>query len=112
MKSVLRLGHWIVLLGVFAAAGEIGAAMHQPNVLFFALDDMNDWVGALGHQQAITPNMDRLARSGVNFVNAHTAGVRSGDDAHQDPRARCLEVGLATWKANLFLLRIGRPEFS
>lgn len=51
------------------------AAEKPPNVVFFALDDMNDWVGALGHEQAITPNMDRLAESGVNFTNAHTAGI-------------------------------------
>ena len=33
------------------------------NVLFIAIDDLNDWVGCLGgHPQAITPNLDRLAR--------------------------------------------------
>ncbi len=60
--------------GVFAA-GIAWAEVRQPNVLFFALDDMNDWVGALGYEQAVTPNMDRLAASGVNFRNAHTAGT-------------------------------------
>jgi arylsulfatase A-like enzyme len=44
----------------------------KPNVLFIAIDDMNDWVGFLGgHPQAKTPNMDRLAKRGVNFTNAH-----------------------------------------
>lgn len=44
----------------------------QPNVLFIAIDDMNDWTGFLGgHPQAVTPNMDRLARRSVNFTNAH-----------------------------------------
>jgi arylsulfatase A-like enzyme len=47
----------------------------RPNVIFFALDDLCDWVGPLGHSQAITPNFDRLAKSGVTFTNAHTAGV-------------------------------------
>lgn len=43
-----------------------------PNVLFIAIDDMNDWTGFLGgHPQAHTPNMDALARRGVNFTNAH-----------------------------------------
>ncbi|MFK8115183.1 MAG: sulfatase [Rubripirellula sp.] len=41
-------------------------------MLFIAIDDMNDWTGFLGgHPQAITPNMDRLAKRGVNFTNAH-----------------------------------------
>ena len=32
------------------------------NVLFIAVDDLNDWVGCLGgHPQAKTPNIDRLA---------------------------------------------------
>ena len=44
----------------------------KPNVLFIAIDDLNDWVGFLdGHPQAKTPNMDRLAKRGVVFSNAH-----------------------------------------
>ncbi|MGY8672836.1 MAG: sulfatase-like hydrolase/transferase, partial [Verrucomicrobiia bacterium] len=43
-----------------------------PNVLFIAMDDLNDWIGCLGgHPQTITPNLDRLAKSGVLFTNAH-----------------------------------------
>jgi len=42
------------------------------NVLFIAVDDMADWVGFLGgHPQAKTPNLDRLAKRGVVFTNAH-----------------------------------------
>jgi arylsulfatase A-like enzyme len=45
-----------------------------PNVLFIAVDDLNDWVGCLGgHPQAKTPNIDRLASKGVLFENAHCA---------------------------------------
>ncbi|MEM9479324.1 MAG: sulfatase [Verrucomicrobiota bacterium] len=48
----------------------------RPNVLFLAVDDMNDWIGSHGKSvQAITPNLDKLAARGVNFTNAHTAGV-------------------------------------
>jgi choline-sulfatase len=44
----------------------------KPNVLFIAIDDLNDWVGCLGgHPQALTPNMDRLAAKGTLFMNAH-----------------------------------------
>jgi arylsulfatase A-like enzyme len=55
-----------------------GGAAHakQPNVLFLAVDDMNDWIGSLGATpRAITPNLDKLAARGVNFLNAHTPGV-------------------------------------
>ncbi|MEM0969672.1 MAG: sulfatase, partial [Verrucomicrobiota bacterium] len=44
----------------------------RPNVLFIAIDDLNDWVGPLGgHPQVVTPHLDRLARRGVTFTNAH-----------------------------------------
>ena len=34
----------------------------RPNVLFIAIDDLNDWTGMLkGNPQAKTPHMDRLA---------------------------------------------------
>ena len=44
----------------------------RPNVLFIAIDDLNDWIGCLGgHPDAKTPNLDRLARRGVLFTSAH-----------------------------------------
>ena len=63
-------------LGLVSAITICAAANKRPNVLFLAVDDMNDWIGS--HQttpRAITPNLDRLAARGVNFLNAHTAGV-------------------------------------
>ena len=46
----------------------------QPNVLLLAIDDLNDWVGAMdGHPQAITPNLDHLISRSVLFRNAHCA---------------------------------------
>lgn len=48
----------------------------KPNVLFIAVDDLNDWVGCLGgHPQAHTPNIDRLAARGMLFTNAHCQGT-------------------------------------
>lgn len=44
----------------------------KPSYLFIAIDDLNDWVGFLGgHSQVKTPNLDRLARAGTVFANAH-----------------------------------------
>ncbi len=49
-------------------------ARERPNVLFIAVDDLNDWVGCLGgHPQAETPHIDELARRGILFTNAHCA---------------------------------------
>ena len=45
----------------------------KPNVLFIAVDDLNDWVGYLGgHPQTQTPNIDALAHEGFYFSNAFT----------------------------------------
>ena len=50
------------------------AAGPRPNVLFMAIDDLNDWIGCMGgHPQTTTPNLDRLAKRGVLFTNAHCA---------------------------------------
>ena len=62
------------LMLTIVAAG-CAFASERPNIVMFVLDDLNDWMSPLGHQQAITPNMDRLAAKGVTFTNAHTAGV-------------------------------------
>ncbi|WP_372721017.1 sulfatase-like hydrolase/transferase, partial [Novipirellula sp.] len=51
---------------------SLPAVAEQPNVLFISVDDLNDWIGCLkGHPQARTPNIDRLAESGMLFTNAH-----------------------------------------
>ncbi|MFC1760731.1 sulfatase [Planctomycetota bacterium] len=42
------------------------------NVLFIAIDDLNDWVGCLGgNPQAITPNLDKLAEGGMVMNKAY-----------------------------------------
>ena len=81
----IRHGHWEViramlnillfLLGGASCASAESAAPasdRKPNILFIAVDDLNDWVGCLGgHPQARTPNIDRLAARGTLFRNAH-----------------------------------------
>ena len=44
----------------------------QPNILMIAVDDLNDFIGGMGHPDAITPNLDRLISKGVLFSNAQT----------------------------------------
>lgn len=63
----------LAILGLFLLSANVQAAEKtKPNVLFIAIDDLNDWIGCLGgHPQVKTPNMDRLAKRGVLFTNAH-----------------------------------------
>ena len=78
------------------------AADRRPNVLFIAVDDLNDWVGCLrGHPQSRTPNIDRLARRGTLFANAHCQAPLCNplgtEPAHRleanDQRNLCLGTG-------------------
>ncbi|MEO2030960.1 MAG: sulfatase [Planctomycetaceae bacterium] len=50
----------------------------QPNVLFLAVDDMKDWVHCLGGYEGTvyTPTIDRLAKRGTLFTNAHCASPK------------------------------------
>ncbi len=70
LKRCVAVGVGGSVLSNRALKVDIGSK--RPNVLFIAIDDMNDWTGFLGgHPQAKTPNMDRLAEKGLNFRNAH-----------------------------------------
>ena len=57
---------------VFGFLVSAANAQKQPNFLIIAIDDLNDYVGSLkGHPNASTHNLDRLAKQGVLFTNAH-----------------------------------------
>lgn len=72
MKS-LGLLAILAFLAAVTVSG-CGTESSPPNVLFIAVDDLNDWIGCMrGHPQALTPNIDRLADRGVVFTNAHCA---------------------------------------
>ena len=77
MKSMSRIVKAVVVAGLliqFAVTGIRAEETGKPNVLMICIDDLNDWTGFLkGHPQAITPNMDALAKRGRIFANAHCA---------------------------------------
>lgn len=51
-------------------------ASKKPNVVFIMCDDLNDYItgieGQAGHPQSITPNVNKLAQSGVAFEKAYS----------------------------------------
>ena len=68
MSALLSRRQLLQSLPLTAALG----AGRRPNVLFLAVDDLNDWIGPLaGHPQTVTPNIDSLARRGVQFERAY-----------------------------------------
>ena len=65
----------VLAAGLFLLSACTGGS-ERPNVLFVSVDDMNDWVGALGYEAAETPNIDRLGSRGVLFTNAHATSPK------------------------------------
>ena len=63
MKIPARILAVLVLLTSFACA--------KPNVLFIAVDDMNNDLGTYGHPLVKSPNIDRIAAMGTRFDRAY-----------------------------------------
>ena len=69
-KLILFFG--IIHLAITSAL----AADSRPNILFLLADDQRaDTVGALGNPHIRTPNLDRLAHSGLAFSHAYIQGA-------------------------------------
>lgn len=83
-KLCLRArGSVLGLLGALftaTACSPVWADDARPrHILFIAIDDLNHWTGHLGrHPQAKTPNIDRLAATGVSFTRAYCTAPTCG----------------------------------
>jgi arylsulfatase A-like enzyme len=70
---------FLCVVGTTIEAKDSGQENAKPNVLFIAIDDLNDWTGMLeGNPQAKTPHMEKLASRGMVFTNAHCAAPACG----------------------------------
>ncbi len=92
-----RIINLIVALVFVGLVHRQAVAAQRPNVLFIAIDDLNDWIGCLGgHPQALTPNIDRLAERGVLFTNAHCAAPAC------NPSRAAVFSGEMPWKTKVW----------
>jgi arylsulfatase A-like enzyme len=76
IKKLTSVFGIVLLLSFHAALANTERKEVQKlyNVLFIAIDDLNDWTGFLGgHPQTLTPHMDKLAGEGVVFEKAYCA---------------------------------------
>ena len=72
MKVLTLINKAIICFTVFVFTPFSQAKETKPNMLFIAVDDLNDWVGKLGgHPQAKTPNIDLLSSRGLLFTKAY-----------------------------------------
>lgn len=72
MKTARRLA----LLLTFLSLSDSSFGAGKPNVVFILLDNVGrEWFGCYGSEEHCTPNIDRLARTGVRFANCYTTVV-------------------------------------
>ena len=66
------LSHRLTLV-VLLLMGHLSVqASDRPNVLLIVIDDLNNDLGAYGHNLVQSPNIDRLAASGVRYERAYS----------------------------------------
>ncbi|MEI6946807.1 sulfatase [Paraflavisolibacter sp. H34] len=71
MKRSPFLSLFLLALSALAQPA-VNAQGQPPNVLFIAVDDLNDWAGPFGGYPGIkTPHLDQLARDGQIFTHAY-----------------------------------------
>lgn len=86
---------WRVSIALLLFCGCV--EKEQPNVLFIAIDDLNDWVGPLsGNPQSMTPNMDRFAASAMNFTRNYCTSPGC------NPSRSTMLMGVHTYNSGMY----------
>ena len=63
----------VLILSLFFAFGCNYNTQNKPNIVLIMTDDLNDYnEDLMGHPQIISPNIKKLADSGVSFINAYS----------------------------------------
>jgi choline-sulfatase len=82
MKKIRNIVLFVLLGGIISCKERPSPDTKEkksPNVLFIAIDDLNDWIGFMGGREGIyTPNLDALAARGMAFTNAHCSAPACG----------------------------------
>jgi len=64
-----------LIVGFLFLAAALAHAGDRPNIVLIIADDFGPQMGAYGDPNAVTPNLDRLAASGVRLTSAHVTAA-------------------------------------
>lgn len=67
----IRRGFWGVV-ALLLVLGSVASAADKPNILWLTCEDNNvNWVGCYGNPFAETPNIDKLAKEGFQYMHCY-----------------------------------------
>ena len=67
----IKISTLLLLLFVVLPFVNAKAERNQPNILFIFIDDLNTQLNCYGNKTVHSPNIDKLAGSGVMFTRAY-----------------------------------------
>jgi arylsulfatase A-like enzyme len=105
--SALPVTIVLASLGLMTSTmAAVAVETQKPDVVLIVVDDLNDWIGAMGgHPQTMTPNMDSLASRGTLFTNAHCNAPQC------KPSRKSLLTGLYPKSTGTYFNSTKRPPF-
>lgn len=97
MKELKFFGLLIFTAMMFSSCDQ-NKLVEKPNILFIFADDQRyNTINAIGDKNLITPHLDKLAKSGVNFTHSYNMGAWHG--AVCVASRAMLNTGLSVWHA-------------
>lgn len=72
--SIVFLSSFMMCMLLVTSTSAQHKTTDKPNIIFLAIDDLNDWINPLelgGLPGLKTPNFDRLKKMSMSFTNAH-----------------------------------------
>ncbi|NQV35132.1 MAG: sulfatase-like hydrolase/transferase, partial [Phycisphaeraceae bacterium] len=68
-RSIKGVLLWTLVCAVFS---PLASAADRPNILWLTCEDNNvNWVGCYGNPHAETPNIDKLATEGIQYMHCY-----------------------------------------
>lgn len=99
MNRIRNMAFSLLLILILLSAGKASAQERPMNVLFLVADDLNSWLLEDPNRydgKVLAPNLQKFARSGVNFTRAYTASPVCS------PSRTAFFSGMSPWRSGQY----------